>query len=73
VHTGRVSTRPALVMQLIQKMEALMDRDASVKVPPRCVPYVCCLIYPGSVIVLVLQLVDFTHGFPRGDGDDSCI
>jgi hypothetical protein len=35
--------------------------DGSVKVPPTCVQYVCCLIYPGSVIV---QLVDFTHEFP---------
>jgi hypothetical protein len=69
---GRVGTGTPLVMQLIQKMGALWTvMDASVKVPPTCVQYVCCLIYPGSVIVPISQLVDFTREFPWREGDDS--
>jgi len=46
-----------------------MARD--VKVPPTCVQYVGCLIYPGSVIVPIIQLVDFTHNFSWREGDET--
>lgn len=64
---------PSLCYATDPKDGGSMDRDACISESnrPRCVQYVLCLIYPGSVIVPILQLVAFTHEFPWREGEDS--